>query len=76
MTVMASYKPESITVSRWESAQREGSKETIPEGESVAVEELEDGLTFTAEPGYIYEIIGAWPEGEVTYGFEAVAQNS
>ena len=76
MTVVSAYPPEQIVVSRWEVGQREASKDSVPEGESVPVEELEDGLAFMAEPGYIYEITGSWPEGEATYGFEAAAKNS
>ena len=51
-------------VSRWEVGQREASKDSVPEGESVPVEELEDGLAFMAEPGYIYEITGSWRKGK------------
>ena len=76
MTVVSAYPPEQIVVSRWEVGQREASKDSVPEGESVPVEELEDGLAFMAEPGYIYEITGSWPEGEATYVFEAAAKNS
>ena len=72
MTVISEYQPDQITVLRWETAQREKSREEIPEGENVQVAEGEEGLTFTAQPGYIYQIIGTWPEGEAVYGFETV----
>ena len=75
MTVVSAYTPESVTVTRWTEEDREGSKDSIPDGENVTVESTEEGLTFTAQPGYIYEIVGQWPEGEATYGFEAVEKS-
>ncbi len=75
MTVVSSYLPDQIVVFRWETSQREAGSETISEGEVVSVEETEGGLSFMAEPGYIYEITGSWTEGEVTYGFEAAEKS-
>ena len=72
MTVVSEYQPDQITVLRWETSQREKSGEEIPEGENVQVEEGEEGPMFTAQPGYIYQLTGSWPEGEAVYGFEAV----
>ena len=73
VTVLSEPSPESITVTCWEAGQRQDSMETIPEGTAVDVASGENGLSFTARPGYIYSIDARWPEGEVTFGFEAVA---
>lgn len=75
MTVVSAYEPERVTVTRWPQDARDGSKDVVPDGEKVDVESAREGLTFTAWPGYIYEVIGQWPEGEATYGFEAVEKS-
>ncbi len=72
MTIESSVTPESITVICWEASQRENSMNEIPDGTDVEVTSDSNGLSFTARPGYIYSIDARWPEGEATYGFEAV----
>ena len=78
MTMMFTYEPDQVAVVRWdEDQQLEAERtdgESITEGETVRVDETEDGFVFTAEPGYIYQITGTWPEGTVEYGFGTTAE--
>lgn len=73
MTMVFTYEPDQAAVVRWEKddqmeAQRPDST-AVSEGEPVRVDETEEGFVFTAEPGYIYQVTGTWPEGNVEYGF-------
>lgn len=67
LKLMFSKKPQSVQVTRWDST---ATTEDIGKGEAVEVKldgkeaELED-----AKPGSVYEVIAAWDNGTVTYGF-------
>ena len=70
MTLLFEYQPDEIQAMRWEASARGQDLAEMPQGESVSVEEGEEGPTITVQPGYIYQVTANWPEGDVTYGFE------
>ena len=70
MTLLFEYQPDEIQAMRWETSARGQDLAEMPQGESVSVEEGEEGPTITVQPGYIYQVTANWPEGDVTYGFE------
>lgn len=73
MTMAFTYEPDQVAVVCWKKNQQMEVKRTdgdsITKGETVRVDETEDGFVFTAKPDYIYQITGTWSEGTVEYGF-------
>lgn len=72
MTLLFTYEPQEIQVTRWESVLKSESLSEIPEGEEIAVSEGEEGSVIPVQPGYVYQISAHWQEGHVTYGFEVI----
>lgn len=80
LTLFSSYKPQSVTVTRFplelwnqgevpenEAETAENEAETAKE--AVEVHEAEEGYTMTAKAGYVYLVEAKWEEGLVEFGF-------
>ena len=81
--LISSRLPDSIIVTRWPVALWKGYTEgeetsvdgensddiSYTPGEAVPAEQKDDSFVITADPGYVYLIEAAWPEGTVEFGF-------
>ncbi len=76
VTLVSSYPPQSVSVTRFPASLRNDPAETdaASRGEAVETIQTEDGFLIpAADPGYLYLVSAQWPEGSVEYGFLASA---
>ncbi len=72
LTLTATYKPQSVTVTRFplDAWHRDSAAEAeILPGEAVEVQDSDGGWVMTAEAGYVYLVEAAWEEGQAEFGF-------
>lgn len=72
LTLLSSYKPETVTVTRFplDSWHKDSSTELeVLPGEAVEVRNTDMGYAITAEAGYVYLVEASWAEGNAEFGF-------
>lgn len=78
LTLLCSYKPQSISVTRWPDSLRssdspadtdDSAADATSLGEAVEVSEKGEDHLISVEPGYVYLLEVSWEEGTVEYGF-------